>query len=85
MLTEKTVIDKIEILEDGQIQIRQARRVYDGDELIAEKFHRSVLAPGDDTSKHDIRIQAVTNAIWTADVIKEYQDKQVVPVMIVGK
>ena len=73
MLTEQIVISQIQILEDGQLQIRRSRRVYDGAEMIAEQYHRHVLAPGDDTTQEDARVRAVANLLWTPAVIDAYK------------
>lgn len=73
MLTEQTTISTITILEDGQIQIRRTRRVFDGVELLAEQYHRTVLAPGDDVSGHPLRLRAVCAAVWTPAVVAAYE------------
>jgi hypothetical protein len=71
-LTEKTIIDKIEIVENSSIQVRTATIIEkDGTEL-TRTFHRHVLAPGDDISTEDPKIQAIANAIWTEEVIAAY-------------
>jgi len=72
MYTEKSVIDKIEILEDGQMQIRRADKVYKDGVEIAKTYHRHVLAPGDDITKQDTKVKAVADAIWTEEVISKY-------------
>ena len=35
-------------------------------------FHRKVLAPGDDVSGEDAKVQAVANAVWTDEVVAAY-------------
>jgi hypothetical protein len=71
-LTEKTIVDKIELLENNSIQVRTAN-VIDKDGLeISRTFHRHVLNPGDDISEQDPKVQAVANAIWTEEIIAEY-------------
>ena len=45
MLTEQTLISAITILEDGQLQVRRSRRVFDSTEQIAEQYHRHVEDP----------------------------------------
>lgn len=72
MYTEQIVIDRIEILEDGQIQVRQATKVLKDGIEIAKTYHRHVIAPGDDTSKEDVRVKAVADAVWTDTVKKTY-------------
>lgn len=68
MYTEESVIDKIEVLEDGQIQIRRADRVLKDGVKIAETYYRHVIAPGDDLSKEDEKVKAVAEAVWTKEV-----------------
>jgi len=68
-----TIIDKIEILENGVLQIRQAEAITRDGLEITRTFHRWILVPGDDTSNQDARVQAVAAAVWTADVISAYQ------------
>jgi hypothetical protein len=77
-LTEKTIIDKIEVLESNSIQVRSANVIEkDGTEL-TRTFHRHVLAPGADLTNEDPKVQAIANAIWTEEVIAAYQASQVV-------
>ena len=73
-LTEQTVISAITILEDGQLQIRRSRRVFDNAEMIAERYHRRVLGPGDDTTQEDPRVRAIAALLWTPAVIQAYRD-----------
>lgn len=75
-LSKQLVIDKIEILEDGVIQVRRSRRIYDDQDLIAEQYIRSLLKPGDDVSNLPHRLQAICNVVWTPQVIAAYQAKQ---------
>lgn len=73
-LTEDTIVDKIEILPNGAIQIRKARRIFDDGKLIAETYHRSATVPTDDVKGiTDARVKAVANLLWTPDVISAYR------------
>jgi len=75
-LQQNTVIDLIQIVENGIIQIRQRIDVYDDSapsNIIASNFHRYTLNPGDDVSSQTAQIQAIANAIWTQEVISAYQ------------
>ena len=77
-LTEKTIIDKIEVIENNSIQVRTATIIEkDGTEL-TRTFHRHVLAPGADLSNEDLKVQAIASAIWTEEVIAASQASQVV-------
>jgi DNA helicase TIP49 (TBP-interacting protein) len=64
MITELSLIDRIEVLIDGQIQVRRANTVLRDDVEIAKTYHRHVLAPGDDLTGQDARVAAVARAVW---------------------
>lgn len=71
-LTEKTIIDKIEVIETNSIQVRTATIIEkDGVEL-TRTFHRHVVAPGADITNEDPKVQAIANAIWTEEIITAY-------------
>ena len=83
-LTKETVVDKIEVLEDGNIQVRTATRVLEDGAQLSSSFHRHILVPSTkasgswadtDISGEDARVQAVANATWTAAVKTAYQEK----------
>ena len=77
-LIEKTIIDKIEVIENNSIQVRTATIIEkDGTEL-TRTFHRHVLAPGADITNEDPKVQAIANAIWTEEIIAAYQASQAV-------
>lgn len=76
-LTERQVIGVITILEDGQLQIRTDTVIERDGVEIQRLHHRKVLAPGDDTrAEIDDRIRTVATAMWTAEVVQAYQNKQ---------
>ena len=65
-------IDRIEILADGQIQVRRRDSIIEDGKEIAAKFHRHALAPGQDTNNEDPRVKAIAKAAWTPATIKAY-------------
>ena len=84
-ITKEVVVDRIETLQDGQIQVRTATVIKEDDTELSRTVHRHVVAPsqktadtwGDtDTSGEDTRVQAIANAVWTDAVKKSYQDQQ---------
>ena len=75
-LTEKTIIDKIEVLESNSIQVRTANVIEKDGVEISRTFHRHVVNPSNDISGEDAKVQAVANAIWTDEVITAYQELQ---------
>ena len=82
-LSKVTVIDKIEVLEKGQIQVRTATRIMEDGVQLSSSFHRHVVEPstktGDtwadtDISGEDARVQAIATATWTSSVKTAYQE-----------
>jgi hypothetical protein len=63
-LTERTIIDKIEVLENGCIQIRQANLIEKDGLIIAKTFHRYIITPGDDISNKEQIIKDIAEAAW---------------------
>ena len=78
-ISEKNIIDVIEILENNTIQIRNANIIEKDDVEIARTYHRHVITPGDDISKEDLKVQSIANAIWTDEVINVYKASIVKP------
>jgi len=81
-ITKNLVVDKIEVLEMGEIQVRTATVIKEDDTELNRSFHRHVLNPriktgdtwGDtDISGEDARVQAIANATWTSDVKSAYE------------
>ena len=68
-LSKTIVVDRIEVLERGQIQIRTATVVNEDGTELSRAFHRHVLEPGDDTSGEADRVAAVAAAAWTPEVV----------------
>ena len=74
-LEELTLTDRIEVTQNGSLQIRHRHAIIDSDtgEEKAASFHRHVLHPADDVSGECERVQAVAAAVWTDEVIAAYQ------------
>ena len=75
-LEKQTVVDLIETLENGCVQVRTATRILDDGVAVSNSFHRHVVAPGDDYSQEDPRVQAICAAVQTPEIIQAYQEKQ---------
>ena len=82
-LTKETIVDKIEVMEMGQVQVRTATRVLEDGVELSSAYHRHVVNPSTkasgswadtDISGEDARVQAVATATWTAEVKTAYQD-----------
>jgi hypothetical protein len=75
-LIEKSIVDKIEIIESNAIQVRTANIIEKDGAEISRTFHRHVVNPSNDISGEDAKVQAVANAIWTEEIIAEYLQSQ---------
>jgi hypothetical protein len=82
-LTKEIVVDKIEVMEMGQVQVRTATRVLEDGVQLSSSYNRHVVDPSrnnddgwvdTDISGEDARVQAICNATWTAEVKTAYQD-----------
>ena len=82
-ITKEEIADKIETLENGNIQVRTATVIKEDGTEISRTFHRYVLNPstktgsgwGDtDISGEEARVQAICNAVWTSSVKTAYQE-----------
>jgi hypothetical protein len=74
MALEKVeVVDRIEVIENGAVQVRTKTAIMEDGKQISGAFHRHVVAPGADYSSEDARVQAICAATHTADVIASYQ------------
>ena len=72
-LVKQQVIDKIEVLEMGQVQVRTATRVLEDGAVLSSSFHRHVLHPGQDLTDQDPKVSAIANAVWTDEVVTAYE------------
>ena len=64
---------KIEVLENGTLQVRRADIVLKDGTEVGRQFHRHVLTPGSDLSNEVKRVKDVANATWTPAVIAAYK------------
>lgn len=73
MALEKiVVVDRIEVVENGSVQVRTKTAIMEDGKQIGSTYHRHVIAPGSDYSGEDARVQAICAATHTADVIAAY-------------
>ncbi len=72
-LTEITKVDQIEVIGDYTIQVRTATIIEKNGVEISKSFHRHVISPGDNVTNEDPKVQAVANALFTEELITEYQ------------
>ena len=82
-ITKETVVDKIEVLEMGQVQVRTATKIMEDGNELNRNFHRHVVQPSvknsdtwedTDISGEDAKVQAICNAVWTDEVKTAFQE-----------
>jgi len=74
MALEKVIsVDLIEVIENGCVQVRTKTAIVEDGKEISGAFHRHVVAPGDDYSQEDARVQAICAAVHTPEIIAAYK------------
>jgi hypothetical protein len=76
MLEKIEIVDRIEVLENGCVQVRTKTAIKEDGVEISSKFHRHVVAPGADYSAEDAKVQAICKALHTKDVVAAYKAAQ---------
>jgi hypothetical protein len=73
MLEKIEIVNRIEVVENNCVQVRTKIAILENGVEISSKFHRHVVAPGDNYSNEDIRVQGVCAALHTAEVVEAYR------------
>lgn len=76
MLEKIITVDRIEIHENGCVQVRTKTAIMEDGKQISGSFHRHVVVPGADYSAEDARVQAICAATHTPEAIAAYQAAQ---------
>lgn len=72
-LTEESFADKIEVVgEFAHVQVRTATVIKRDGVEISRTFHRHVIAPGEDYSNEEAKVQAICAAVHTDNVKAAY-------------
>jgi hypothetical protein len=74
MSLEKEVkIDRVEVVENGTVQVRQATIITEEGNQISRTYHRWCIAPGEDYSAQEQQVQDICKVSHTPEVIAAYQ------------
>lgn len=73
MLEKVIVVDRIEVVENGSVQVRTKTAIMENGKQISGTFHRHVVAPGQEYSGEDARVQEICAATHTPEVIAAYK------------
>ena len=72
-LEKQIIIDRIEVIQNGCVQVRTRTSIRENGAEISSTFHRHVVVPGSDYSMEDARVQAICAAVHTSEVIEAYK------------
>ena len=75
-LMKTTTIDEIKVYANSQIEVCEKVEILDDGEVVSSSFHRHVVAPGDDYSQEDPKVQSICAAVQTPEVVAAYQAAQ---------
>ena len=77
MSLEKEIkIDRVEVVENGTVQVRQATIITENGNQISRIFHRWCITPGEDYSAQEQQVQDICKVTHTPEVIAAYQAQQ---------
>ena len=72
-LEKQTKIDRIEVVENGTVQVRQATIITDNGNQVSRTYHRWCIAPDEDYSTQEQQVQDICKVSHTPEVIAAYQ------------
>jgi hypothetical protein len=75
-LKKESILDQIQISNNGVIQLKFVVTIYENDEKISASDSYKSIAPGADVSTEDAKVKAICAAVHTADVVSAYQAAQ---------
>jgi len=61
------------VTEMGHVQVRTATRIVEDGNVISQSYHRHVVAPGQDYSNEDPKVQGICSAVHTAETVAAYE------------
>ena len=72
MLTKEETVNKIEVNENGIVQVRRIIRIMDNESPISQSYHRHCIFPGQDFSDEDPKVKAICAVAHTQNVIDNF-------------
>ena len=74
-LQRRTIIDQIEIRRDGTVQVRLAKQVVDGEDVLRSEYHRIGVEPGADLESYLPVVNGQLAALREAEVDEAEWDR----------
>jgi hypothetical protein len=75
-LDKQIKIDRIEVVENGTVQVRQATIITEDGNQISRTYHRWCITPGENYSAQEQQVQDICKVSHTPEVIAAYQAQQ---------
>ena len=75
-LKKEIKIDRVEVIENGTVQVRQATIITEDGNQISRTFHRWVITPSQDYSDQEDKVKDICRVTHTPEVIAAYQAQQ---------
>lgn len=69
MLKKTSQIDKIEVVANGVVQVRQCNVIVDDGVVVSKTYHRWIIVPGQDYSDQEKQVKDICAVIHTPEVI----------------
>lgn len=74
-LSKQKIQDKVEIVSAFKhIQIRYSNQILEDGVVISDSFERTVVSCGDYDKADEHNVRAIADAVWTSDIIAEYEE-----------
>lgn len=83
-LEKQSVVDLIEVIENGVVQVRTKTSILENGVQISSTYHRHSVEPGDDYSGQDDRVKAICQAIHTPEFVAAYKAKMLAELQKLG-
>ena len=78
MIEKREFVDRIEVLDDGTLQVRTATQFFENDEAVSEKsYSRKVIQTGQDVSSEDALVRDIVDGkLFTAARVEKAQGRR---------
>ena len=72
-LDKEIKIDRVEVVENGTVQVRQATIITDDGNQVSKTYHRWCIVPGEDYSTQEQQVKDICKLTHTPEVIAAYE------------
>jgi hypothetical protein len=75
-LNKEIKIDRVEVVENGTVQVREATIITENGNQVSRTYHRWTIVPGQDYSTQEQQVQDICKVSHTPEVIAAYEAQQ---------